>query len=195
MLISKFDNTGIAKEIELFEQKYNFIFPEVYRNFLLKYNGGETPKSKFKIKKISSDIRAFYGFGYADEHYHFDKIQKNNYFNEWMQEGVMPIAANVFGDYVMIGINNSNKGKIYFFYHDRHNKYIELSEDLEAFMSKCKSEKIGHIQTIEERKQKLINNGNKKNITPALIKIWKEQINEYANMHQEEIVLDKGVLQ
>lgn len=112
-----------------------------------------------------------------------------------MQEGVMPIAANVFGDYVMIGINNSNKGKIYFFYHDRPNKYIELSEDLEAFMSKCKSEKIGHIQTIEERKQKLINNGNKKNITPALIKIWKEQINEYANMHQEEIVLDKGVLQ
>lgn len=101
----------------------------------------ETPKSRFKIGKISSDIRAFYGFGNADKYYHFNKIQKENRFNVWIQESVIPIAVNAFGDYVMIGIGNDNKGKIYFFYHDRPSKFIELTENLETFLNKCKSEK------------------------------------------------------
>jgi len=33
--------------------------------FLLRYNGGYTPKIKFKAKGISSDIRGFYGGGAA----------------------------------------------------------------------------------------------------------------------------------
>lgn len=191
MLISKFDNTNIEKEIEDFEYKYNFKFPDMYKEFLLKYNGGETPKSEFKISKISSDIRAFYGLGKADKYYHFNTFEKISPFGDWLQENIIPIATNVFGDYVMIGIGNENNGKIFFCYHDRSNKPIELAKNFKEFLKQCKSKKIGHIQTVEERKQKLIKNGNEKNITPALIKIWEEQIYEYANLHQEEIALDE----
>lgn len=191
MLISKFNNTDIEMEIENFEHKNNFKFPDMYKEFLLKYNGGETPKSNFKINKISSDIRAFYGLGNADKYYHFNTFEKISCFNDWLQERIIPIATNVFGDYVMIGIGSDNLGKIFFCYHDRPKKLIELTEDFKSFLQRCKSEKIGHIQTVEERKQKLIKNGNEKNITPALIKVWEEQINEYANMHQEEIILEE----
>lgn len=191
MLISKFDNTNIEKEIEDFEYKYSFEFPDMYKDFLLKYNGGKTPKSEFKINKISSDIRAFYGLGNADKYYHYDTLVKINMFNDWLEEQVIPIATNVFGDYIMIGIGSENNGKIFFCYHDRPNKPIELTKNFKEFLERCKSKKIDHIQTVEERMQKLIKNGNEKNITPALIKIWEDQINEYANMHQEELTIDK----
>lgn len=119
MLISKFDNTNIKQEVEKFEKKYNFTFPNIYKSFLLKYNGGETPNTDFKIKRISSDIRAFYGFGKADQYYHFNLIENDNQFQNWIKNNIIPIATNVSGDYIIIGIGKDNKGKIFFCYHDR----------------------------------------------------------------------------
>lgn len=191
MLISKFDNTNILSDIEIFEKKYKFDFPKIYRSFLLKYNGGETPKTKFKINRVASDLRAFYGFGNANEYYHFDKIEKDIHFNEWLQENIIPIATNVFGDYIMIGIKDENRGKVFFRYHDRTNKAIELAGNFELFINKCKSEKIGHIKSIEERKELLIKNGNAENITDDWIEVWQAEIDKYSNMHQEELTIDK----
>ena len=76
MLIAKFDNINIEQHIIEFEKKYNFEFPKQYRDFLLKYNGGETIKTEFKINGINSDIRAFYGFGNANEHYHYNFFER-----------------------------------------------------------------------------------------------------------------------
>ena len=59
--IFPFDTTGVSDALVPFEKQYEFILPEGYRNFLLKYNGGNTLQTSFKIKKESSDIRAFYG--------------------------------------------------------------------------------------------------------------------------------------
>lgn len=191
MLISKFDNTNILSDIKIFEKKYNFDFPKIYRSFLLKYNGGETPKTKFKINRVGSDLRAFYGFGNANEHYHFNTIEKDIHFNEWLQENIIPIATNVFGDYIMIGIKDENSGKVFFRYHDRANKVIELADNFESFINKCKSEKIGHVKSIEERKELLIKNGNAENITDDWIEVWQAEIDKYANMHQEELTIDK----
>lgn len=64
--IFPFDTTGVSDALVQFEKQYEFILPEGYRNFLLKYNGGNTLQTSFKIKKESSDIRAFYGFENAD---------------------------------------------------------------------------------------------------------------------------------
>ncbi len=190
MLISKFDNTNIKEHIAAFEKQNNITLPDEYRRFLLKYNGGMTPKTKFRINKISSDIRAFYGLGKADEHYTFQKLTDNmNILADFIKDDMLPIASTSFGDWITVGLKGDDKGGIFFRYHDRPKKHIKLTDSLVEFMSKCRSEKIGHIRSVEERKQSLIENGFAKNITESIIEIWQAEIDEYSGINQEEFEL------
>ena len=189
MLISKFDTTNIEIHITEFENNYRFKFPEQYKNFLISHNGGETPKSKFKINKVSSDIKGFFGLGKANKHYNYSIFTELEEIQEFIKDNLIPIGLNTFGDYIMIGINKENLGNIYFCYHDQPREYIKLAEDFKTFISKCKSEKIGHIKSIEERKELLIKNGNEENITPGWIEIWQKEIDKYANIKQEKLIL------
>lgn len=59
--IFPFDKTGVSEAVAQFEEDHDILLPEEYRTFLLNYNGGNALKTSFKIKKESSDIRAFYG--------------------------------------------------------------------------------------------------------------------------------------
>jgi len=190
MLISKFVTSNIEEYIEEFETKYKFKFPEQYKKFLIDYNGGETPDTEFRINRISSDISGFYGLGEAKEHYNYSQFEKAGHIQEFLEDDVIPIGENSFGDYVMLGIGESNNGKIFFRYHDRPRKDIELTDDFITFTKKCKSEKIGHIMTIEERKEMLIRNGKEKNITPDWIEAWQEEIDRYSNIYQVELRLE-----
>ena len=190
MLISRFDNTNIEEHITQLEKQYNIVLPEEYKRFLMKYNGGETPKTKFKLNKVNSDIKAFYGLGNADKIYNFQKLIDNmNILREFIDDDMLPIATTDFGDYIVIGIGKEENGCIFFKYHDRGKKYIKLTDTLCEFAEKCKSEKIGHIRTIEERKQNLIERGKAANITEGIIKVWQREIDEYAHIHQEEFEL------
>lgn len=188
--ISPFENTDIEKNIREFETLYKISFPEEYKRFLLKYNGGRTPKTSINLNNISTDIRAFYGFGKADEHYNFQRLIDNmNILGDYIKDGMLPIATTVFGDDITISIGEKNNGCIFFKYHDRSKKYIKLTDTLTELASKCKREKIGHIRTIEERRQSLIEKGKEKKINDMLIKCWQAEIDKYADMHQEEFEL------
>ncbi len=190
MLISKFENTNVEENIAAFEKKNNITLPEEYKKFLMKYNGGRTPKTKFKINKVSSDVRGFYGLGNADEYFNFQKLIDNmNILEEFIEDEMLPIATTDFGDYIVISISKEENGHIFFKYHDRGKKYIKLTDTLSEFTDKCKSEKLGHIETIEERKQRLIANGVGRRITESLIAAWQKEIDKYANIHQEEFEL------
>lgn len=187
MLISKFDTNDIESKIREFEKKLQINLPDVYKEFMKKYNGGKTPKTEFKINKISSDVRAFYTIGQSDKDYSFDTLIDNKIIDEFLEAGMLPIATTIWGDYITICIEEKEVGKIYFLYHDRKKRYVLLSEKLDDFISKCKSEKIGHIMTIAERKQILQKNGKK--LTEEKLKGWQAEIDEYANIHQEEVIL------
>ena len=190
MLISKFDNTNIEENIAAFEKENNITLPEEYKGFLLKYNGGRTPKTKFKINKVSSDVRGFYGLGNADEYFNFQKLIDNmNILEDYIEDDMLPIASTVSGDDITIGIGKEENGSIFFKYHDRGKKYIKLADTLCEFVSKCKSEKLGHIRTVEERKRDMIAAGFGRRITEDTIKYWQEEIDKYANIHQEEFEL------
>lgn len=187
MLISKFDNEDISASIKAFEDEHKIKFPDQYKIFLKKYNGGQTPESKFKLNRVFSDLSGFYGLGEADRRYNYKSLEKNYSFSGWLEDSVLPIATNSFGDYVMIGLTD---GKIYFYYHDKEKKYIELSKDFKSFLRACESERIAHIMTIEERKQILIENGKGNKITDEKIAGWQAEIDYYSDLHQEELVLD-----
>lgn len=190
MLISKFNNSNVEVKVRELEETYGIILPELYKKFILKYNGGKTPETEFKLNGVSSDVEGFYGFGNADPDYHIDCLRASSNWNEWICSKMFPIATNVFGDYIMISIDNESNGRIYFCCHDKPLKYIELAEDFSFFVKKCKSKKIGHIRSIEERKNDMIRLGKGDKITQEKISGWQAEIDEYSNIRQEELLID-----
>jgi hypothetical protein len=186
MLISKFNIKDIETKIAFFEKSNNIKLPDQYKTFLCKYNGGYTPKTKFKVGKISSDIRVFYGI-YCSE-YGFDEVD----IPEWVEKELLPIATDYNGNYIVIGLGNNNNGKIYFSDHELGYKIYQIGENLKDFLKFCKSEKIGNefIQPINEREEMLIARGNGHLITDALRKAWQAEIDKFSKIFQEEVILE-----
>ena len=46
-----------------FEEEIKVNIPTDYKQFIEKYNGGDTPNTKIQTKHISTDVRVFYGIG------------------------------------------------------------------------------------------------------------------------------------
>ena len=181
MLISKYGNGSIS-QVEEFENKFGIKLNETYRSFLIKYNGGETPDTNWN-GKCRSDIRFFYGIDLQNE---FDilKALECEISQNLLEKKYLPIAENSFGDYFCINLED---GKIYFSYHDRE-QIILIAESFADFVSKITSKKIGHIGTIEERTQLLLEKRGRKP-TEVQLKGWQEEIDIYSKIHQEEVVL------
>ena len=186
MLISKFSNYNVEDNIKEIERKYEIIFPKQYKMFLHKYNGGYTPKTKFKVGKISSDLRGFFGVGDA-------KLSlKDVGIEGCLEKNVFPIACDSFGNYIMIGLSNEDAGKIYFCDHEKGNKAEYITENFKKFIECCKSEMISEAsrRSIKEREDALIAKGRGNIITDDLRKMWQAEIDKYGSMLQEEVVVD-----
>ena len=188
MLISKFDNHDVEEKMGAFEKKYHFIFPDQYREFLLKYNGGETPKTEFKIGKINSDFTGFYGFN-GDKNLDFEFYARTKTLEIYLGDGVIPIGSSVSGDTIVLGISEDNYEQVYFIYHDRPKRYIKLANDTIEFINKCKSDAIGHVPTMKEREKTARENGYG-DLIPDLMPIWEEEISKFSDIHQELIVIE-----
>ncbi len=186
MLISKFATYNDDDKVTEMEEQYNIILPSQYKSFLSKYNGGYTPKTKFKIGKIASDIRGFYGIGNVK--LSFSGIE----LGEWVDRGFLPIASDSFGNYLLIGLDNNNYGKIFFWDHEAENPMDYLVENLDTFIKCCKSKPISAASrlSIKEREEALIAKGRGDIITDALRQMWQSEIDKYEDMVQEEVTID-----
>lgn len=185
MLISKFKNADVEQEILKVEEKYDIALPQQYKDFLCKYNGGHTPKTKFRVGKISSDIRAFYGLGEVP--FSFRTLDMK----EWIENKLLPIGCDSFGNYILIGLSNEGYGKIYFSNHEAGDKLVCIGDDFISFLKHCKSDKISAAtkRSIKERETALIAKGRGSIITDDLRKMWQDEIDKYGNMIQEEVEL------
>ena len=185
MLISKFDIYGVSDEISTIESQYEIVFPEQYKDFLLRYNGGYTPKTKFKAKGVSSDIKGFYGIGAVS----FSASQEM--ISSWIPQKLFPIACDSFGNYIFIGLADDKCGKIFFCDHEKGMKLSLLAEDFPSFIRVCKSDRIPEaaLRSIEERKAALIERGRGHIITPALIELWQTELDKYGNIQQEDVII------
>lgn len=185
MLISKFKTSDISEKVRELEEKCSCIFPEQYRHFLEKYNGGYTPETSFKSKE-RSDLYGFYGVADAELNFASFEIE------EWLPKKVIPIARDSFGNYIVIGINDERYGKIFFSDHELNWKLTNIAPDFKTFIKICKSKKIDttELMTIEEREAMLIANGHAENITDSLKRAWQEEIDEYKNINQERVILN-----
>lgn len=180
MLISKFGT--ISKDIiSEFEDVIGVSFPEQYRIFIEKYNGGETPNTCFNINGISSDLKGFYGLGKVK--YTLDSIRAEEI------KGIcyLPIAIDSFGNDILIDLN---EGEIFFRNHENGN-IKKIESNLKGFINKCESKAINKasIKSVEEREKDLIARGRGSIITDALRDMWRVEINKYGAISQEEVVL------
>lgn len=189
MLISKFDTTDIEKKVTDLECQYGIILPDQYRQFLYKYNGGETPETSFRLARISSDLSGFWGLGVANVYFQLERYFDCDEISSFVSEGIFPIGKNSFGDLLFIGIQEEHLGEILFRYHDRPKSLTTLADSFYDFATKCKSKKIKPCRTIEERIAGRKAAGIMDAPPPVAIQEWQKEIDRYKNIRQEELLL------
>ena len=184
MLIARFGGGGLAEIAEL-EERHHITLPAEYRAFLVKYNGGFTPKTKFKKGKTTSDLKGFYGAGAVK--LSFDSLDME----KWLCLSMWPAACDSFGNFILTSLERERGGRIYFWDHERGGALTLLGADLSQFISLCKSERINENarRSIQEWEAALIERGRGGVITDALRKMWQDELDKYGDMIQEELIL------
>ena len=186
MLISK--NKVIKNASKTLEEDLKIKLPKDYSKFLDKYNGGVTYNSEVKIGRNWDDVCGFNGVGEVDEDYSFESMKSMGVLENYLERGFLPIADNILGDYYCLSLKTEDYGSIYLLYHDLLGKKKRLFSSFTEFINNIKSEKIGHIKTMEEREKIAIENGYGYKVE-KLRPVWKEQIEYLRNLVQEEVIL------
>ena len=180
MLISKF-KTISEDEILEFEDALEIKFPEVYRTFIQKYNGGQTPNTSFNCNGIRSDIKGFYGIGNVKYSLNLLSVENVN------GSCLLPIAMDSFGNDVLLDVN---QGGVYFRNHESGG-VMEIESSFKNFVDHCDSTNISKasVKSVEERENELIAKGRGNVITEALRDMWRAEIKKYSAISQEEVIL------
>lgn len=170
MYISKF---GVATKAEI--QRSIPSAPDALVAFLEKYNGGETPKTRFSIGGISSDIVAFYGVGNV-------KYSCRDF--KPIDDEFWPIAFDSFGNQVVISLKN---GGIGFMDHETGTRPRMIASDFKTFIDRVQSDEIDpkHMKSLEERERDLIQRGKGANISDELRALWQKEIDKYSKLKRE----------
>lgn len=187
LLISKFCTDDMKRSIFRFEGKYGISLPGQYRAFLKKYNGGYTPRTDILYRgEVVSSLTGFSGLGdvprpFAD--FHVERFVKRE---------LLPIAGDVFGNDIVIGLGDGNRGRIFFCDHEAGDKPECEWRDLKAFLACCHSERIDQsaVKSIEEREADMAAKGRGDCVTEALRCTWQEEIDWYKEIRQQEVALD-----
>lgn len=183
LLLSPFDPAETEALVPAFERQLKAELPEQYRTFLRKYNGGETPNTRFRIGEVASDLRALYGLGAAAPRYHFDQLGKSRI----LRQGMLLIGENAWGDHIALKLSGEGAGGVYFLYHDRTPRtFLPLTEDFAGFLARCESNPL-HVRTLEERRASLRAQGREP--TPEIEELWEQEIRRLSGLHPEPVVL------
>ncbi|TKI61922.1 SMI1/KNR4 family protein [Lysinibacillus mangiferihumi] len=125
------------EDLEAFEQSHHIVFPEKYRSFLLKYNGGYPNPSIYKISDDvgESVLNIFYGIGGM-----YDNLEKKfDIFDEILDVGFIPIADDPSGNQICLGVSEEYHGQIFHWSHDEENDDLEnmyfLANDIDEFLN------------------------------------------------------------
>ena len=110
---------------------------------------------------------------------------------KWENKQCLPIGADSFGNYYVIGISDKNKGVIYFSDHEKGFGLTKIADSFNKFLVKCKSDLINprSQRSPEEREAELIAKGKADNITEGLRDMWKQEYEKYKDINQEEVIL------
>jgi hypothetical protein len=127
------------EQIEQFEVDNDVEFTKLYKEFLLKWNGGKVRPNLFNVsdEQGSSVLNVFYGIG--------DMYDNLTDFLEIMDErlpsGFIPIGDDPAGNTICLGTKNPYYENIYFWDHERETENPEdmsnmyyLAKDINEFL-------------------------------------------------------------
>ena len=190
MLISCFRNEDNMNNLLMFEERYSIILPNDYKRFIIKYNRGYTPETY--VSKCKSNINVLFGLNIKEEEYDLNTILENKGLAyEMLKQELLVIGENEWGDYFSININktSNNYGGVTFKYHDKE-KILYTAESFEKFTKLCKSRVLEKPWSIEERWERVRKAGNEDKINDYILKTWRDEIDFYESINQEELILD-----
>ena len=180
--IFPFKTDGVLDEIEQLEKNYSISLPEKYKEFLLKYNGGDTIDATFKVEKVRSDIHSFYGFSLANYFSNFNYLVEKGFLEDFIDNHYLPIAKDSFANSILIGVGASTYNTLGFYDHESQ-EYSSFDIDFLEFLKKIKSPVV-HIPSIEERKKEMEEIGSPAVVDDELKALWQEEIDEFAGREQ-----------
>ena len=121
-------NKGISIEIiNKFEKDTKVKFPDDYKSFLVKYNGGEIDGEYFvmvngddKYLKENTNIHMEILYGLGNEIYKYNSIEYyRNAFDDYLPVRFFPIGGDGAGNYFCISLcENNTFGNIFYCFHD-----------------------------------------------------------------------------
>lgn len=118
-------------EIEELEQKYNFLFPNEIKCFLLEHNGAIPLKRFVKVKNQEYVIDRFLAIKYGS----YDTYEETfNDLFDILPNGMIPFASDTFGNYFVF----DKEGKIYF---------LEMEELITSFLFQSFNDFITSLDT------------------------------------------------
>lgn len=135
-----------------FEHFFEISLPKEYRNFLLENNGGEpVPGFEFfwiKKGKDGSSVHQYFGLHNGPIH-----LQLNTYMDQSIfgfPRSLLPVADDGMGNFICVGIQENNYGKVYFLDHDlfpfQSNEnapgITQLSSSFSSFINALKEDPI-----------------------------------------------------
>ncbi|WP_144893713.1 SMI1/KNR4 family protein [Flavobacterium tiangeerense] len=134
-------NESIIKFIDKIENEIGII-PRVYKEFLLKYNGG-LPNNDFDLfynRKKTYSISLYYGFYNANKYDHASIKDRLSFLI--FPEKTIPIATDGVGNDYLLFIDN---GSIYFWNHENSDVFNKNLKNLKKVANSF-SELIGKIE-------------------------------------------------
>lgn len=111
-----------AADMERVEKRLGTRFPEDYRKFLLKFNGGHPEPCSFRFKGADGfENESLIGRFYAIHDEKDDNFETTHTFfknNGRIPPNVAPIAYDPFGNRVCISLSGPDRGTVYFWDHE-----------------------------------------------------------------------------
>ena len=186
------------EEVAAYEKKYGIHFPPDYVEFLVKYNGGETPMGSFEISdKLGSTLT--YLFGIGDVKYCPEKefFYADMGFADMLKQHYFPIGKDLYGSTLLMNVGE-HLGEIDFlapewlYMYQDENFFYYLTDSFKNFLKYCSSDgfdiKLG-LKPVEEREASMIAKGLGHRVTPELRKRWQEEIEYFSTVPMVEIEL------
>ena len=148
LLINSADKIN-AEDIAAFENEVGIKFPEEYKQFILKENGGKPEEDwlydffdEVTEAENTSVIREFFSLFLDDtvKIGNLKKIYKTMTYEEMIPDGMLPIADDPGGNVIGISLNKDDYGYVYFINHeydDLDTGYLvksKIAESLNEFL-------------------------------------------------------------
>jgi hypothetical protein len=124
-------------QIDRLEKRIEVNLPPLYKDFLIKYNGGVFNESLFEEATLGVLVASY--FLPISESHENSMESEISFFLKEIGGGYIPIAIDPGGNYFLIGCEKDNFDGIYFWLHDRTFKdgarVNKISESFESFIN------------------------------------------------------------